>query len=546
MSKKYLLVIFIIVFTFAIRFLFLDKSPSPSLYGDELTEVYDSYSILKTGYSQTGDFLPWTFKMAEGRPPGYVYFSIPFVAIFGPNMFGARLLSVFSGLGIIILMFYLGKLLIDKRVGLIASFAIIISPWAINLSRAGFETNFALFLTLSGVVAFLKSKRQLRWLILSAICFAGAIHTYPTYKLTVPLLVLILILNIKAYLWLKDKKTSIASIIFIVIVSAAIGMVGAQAFLFGSEGRILSINVFNQEALKEQITQRINYELNLDQNPSFIKKLLHNKPLEYSYIIGENYLQSFSPDFLFLHGDSNPRHNPATMGEMYLAEALTILFGLLYLLKTGNKNLFLIIPWLLIAPIPAAIIAQPHALRNSLMLPPLLLLSATGFVFIWDFLKEKRLIWLKAVLILSIFFQFIIFTDRYFFVAPFEFSRFWSYPAKFASEMAIKEKNNYDYVILADSLNDIEFAYPVYAKVDPNLVIAQNKQRVSLQQYQFKKFGNVYIGDIPSENIEKYISSLPGSVFYIGTIEEEKSLTSYETIKGLDNLPAFVVKKKPF
>lgn len=545
MPKKYYLLVAILIFSFLIRFWQIDKVPSASLYGDELTEVYDSYSISKTGYSQTGDFLPWTFRMAEGRPPGYVYFSIPFVSFLGPSIVGARLLSILSGVGIVLLMFYLGKLLVNERIGFAAAILSSISPWAIHLSRAGFETNFALFLTLLGTVTFLKGKTK-HWLfVLSALSFGLAIHTYPTYKLTVPLLVIFLILYQKAYLLLTNKKIYIAACIFSMIMIGAISIVFTQALLFGSEGRILNINVFNQEKLREDITQKINYDLTLEQtSPNIFKKFLHNKPLEYGFVIGENYLQSFSLNFLFLHGDTNPRHNPATMGELYLVELITILLGLFYLLKTKNNNLKLIITWLAIAPLPAAIISEPHALRNTLMLPPLLLLSATGFIFIWDSLKNGRLKFLSLLIFLFVLLQFVFFIDRYFFISPYAFSRYWSYPAKMASDIVMENRNNYKYLILSDSLDNIEFAYPVYAKIDPRLVIAQNYQRTDLKQYKFKSFENVYIGNIPDGEIEKFINDLPGTVLYIGTNEEKNFLTAFEVINGLDGLSAFILKKK--
>lgn len=546
MYRKYHLLLIILIFSFVIRFWQLDSVPSSALYGDELTESYDSYSILKTGYSQTGDFLPWTFKMAEGRPPGYVYFSIPFTALFGPSALGIRLLSVFSGIGIVILMFFLGRLLVNEKVGYIAALLTSISPWAIHISRGGFETNFALFLTLLGVVTFLQSKTKTWLLIISAVSFFIAIHTYPTYKLTVPLLVGLLILYSKAYLWLNNKKIRILAFVFSALIIGAIAIVFTQAVFFGSEGRIANINIFNQDKLREDITQKINYETTLDKlNLNFIKKLLHNKPLEYSFVVGENYLQSFSVNFLFLHGDTNPRHNPATMGELYLIEFITIILGLFYFFKTKNNCLKFIIPWLFIAPIPASIISEPHALRDTLMLPPLLLLSATGLIYLWNLFKAKRfLMWLNIAVPLIILIQFIFFMDRYFFIAPSEFSRFWSYPAKLASDIVTENKDKYKYIILSDSLDSIEFAYPVYAKVDPKLVIDQNKQKTTLKQYQFKNFGNIYIGHIPDGEIEGFINSLPGSVMYIGTISEEKSLTSFDIVNGLDTLPAFIIKKK--
>src|SRR3990167_1338915 len=120
------ILIAILILGFFIR---LYKINSLPLYGDELTMVYDSYSVLKTGMDQTGELLPLTFKMGAGRPAGYVYGSIPFVYLFGPSVWGVRGLSLASGMGIIILMYFLGKKLFDEKTGLFASFLASVSLW---------------------------------------------------------------------------------------------------------------------------------------------------------------------------------------------------------------------------------------------------------------------------------------------------------------------------------------------------------------------------------------------------------------------------------
>ena len=149
--KIKLILLAILLLGFLLRAYSITSLP---LYGDELTIVYDSYSILKTGMDQTGERLPLTFKMGAGRPAGYVYGSIPFVALFGTTEWGVRGLSLFSGLGIIVLMYFLGRKLFTEKVGLFASFLTSISLWDIYLSRGGFEVHFAGFVTRFGVVLF--------------------------------------------------------------------------------------------------------------------------------------------------------------------------------------------------------------------------------------------------------------------------------------------------------------------------------------------------------------------------------------------------------
>ncbi len=532
------ILVLIIVVGFLLR---LYGSTLMPLYGDELTLVYDAYSILKTGHDQNGVFLPLTFEMAEGRPAGYVYFSIPFVAAFGPTLLGARMLSVLSGVGIIILLYLLGKKLINDKVGLISAALFSISPLGIQLGSGGFETHFALFLTLLGAVLFLNGKTKPVFIILSALFLGLAIHTYSAYKLTVPLLALALIFSSGRLRDFLGRKLILWSVSAIIIAGIFLGLLVNQALVAGSEGRFLNLNIFSQENIREKIIQKVNLERNLDTLPERFVPLLHSKNLEYAYMISGNFVNNFSLDFLFWHGDGNPRHNGATMGGLYPIELLFVLAGLFYLVRQKKEVLKLILPWLFIAPIPATLLMETHALRSSLMLPPLILLSAAGFYFLWTLNGIK---WRRLFLPVLILIQFLIFADRFYFLAPQTFSRFWSYPAKLASELAIESRGKFDYIILSDSLDNVEFAYPVYAQIDPAVVIAQNKQRDELSGVPFKRLGNVYIGYLAGEKIDDFLENLPGSVLYIGPVEEIRFLQNFHTISGKDNLRALVYKEK--
>ena len=288
------------------------KLNSMPLYGDELTIVYDAYSLLKTGKDQTGESLPVTFKMGAGRPPGYVYGSIPFVALFGPTAWGVRGLSIISGLGMIVLMYFLGRKLFGEKVGLIASFLTSISLWDIYLSRGGFEAHFALFLATFGVVMFLYKKY-----IPMAIAWGLAIFTYPTFKLTLPFIFLVLLFFSGSttktnYIKILKNKLFIIS----VVILAIFGGLSVNETLKGtSEERFLRLNIFSDSATKESIIQKVNSEREMSTLPELIRPIFYNKPLNYSRLLLDNYMENISLDFLYLRGDRNPRHNP---GECFI------------------------------------------------------------------------------------------------------------------------------------------------------------------------------------------------------------------------------------
>jgi len=504
-----------------LRTLFIGSSP-PSLYGDELTITLDAYSLLKTGHDQLGNFLPLTFPMGAGRPAGYVYFSIPFIAIFGPTALGVRFLSILSGIGIITLLYLIGRKLFSQRIGLIAALITAISPWEISLSRGGFEAHFALFLVLLGMYLFLKAKEKPIFYLFSAFSFGLALHTYPTYKITLPLFLLVLawFTNIKKNLPSLSKKYFFSGVAVLVILAITSF---SQTFIGGSETRFLSINVFSQDKLKSDIEEKINLERTITSLPKSLIKYFHNKPVEYVKILGENYLQNYSADFLFIHGDRNPRHNMATIGEFYFAEAILILIGFISLWQKQKRTLIFLMIWIILAPIPTAIIGDPHALRSAFMLPPLIFLSALGLITILEMKNKLPVTALTVVFVI----QFAFFLQKLYFLAPIEYKNFWSFNAKQASYMALENRQKYDAIFLSDKIDNIEFAYPVYTKVEPSEVISQNKINTLIGMNRFKKYGNVYIGNIVESEIKNFTKQVGGKILIIKE-NTESNITTQE------------------
>lgn len=325
--KSWLILVVILILGFTLRAFRIQNLP---MYGDELTMIYDTYSIAKTGMDSTGQKFPLTFRMGSGRPGGYIYFSVPFVEIFGPTVWGERSLSLLSGLGIMVLMYFLGKKLFNEKIGIVASLLVAISPWDIYLSRGGFEAHFALFLALFGITAFLY-KKYFWW----AISWGIAILTYPTFKLTLPIIFLLLVWFSGFKEVAKDKFFVVGLIILLFFGGFAI----RENLKANSEQRFLSINIFADQNLKESIIQRVNYERTISTLPQFLKPVFINRQIEYSRIVLENYVKNLSPDFLILRGDGNPRHNPGEMGMIYLIDLPLILIGLMFLWQEKKERI---------------------------------------------------------------------------------------------------------------------------------------------------------------------------------------------------------------
>lgn len=521
----------ILLFAFLIRVIGIETLP---LYGDELTIIYDSYSIFKTGKDSTGISFPLTFPMGAGRPGGYVYASVPFVALFGPGAIGVRALSVLSGVGIVYLLYFLGKKLFSQKVGLFASMLGAVSLWDISLSRGGFEAHFALFLALLGTVFFIYSKEEKRFLLPWAISWGLAIHTYPTYKLTLPLFFFALFWFLGGF-----KRVINRTFVISILILAVFALFSLRETFFGiSETRFLDVNVFSQEEVREEIAQKVNYERTYNQLPEKVAVFFHNKPIEYLSLIEETYRSNFSLDFLFIDGDKNPRHNPSEMGVAYLIELLLIFLGVVALWGRNRKSLLFLVLWLLVSPIAGAFLLDTHSLRNSFMLPPLILLSASGLSYVID-IKNKRRVLLLSVIAFAWFLQFLFFVERVYFLAPNKFATFWSYPAKRASELAIQKRDDYEAIFISDKIDNVELAYPVYSTFNP-----EEKSVVEIvDAYRFKNFKNVYVGAIPEADEERFFGNLNKKALYIKEYNAGYKVKDRDEIINLpDTRPALVLR----
>lgn len=536
MILKHKALIAIITLAFILRIFDIEGNPK-SMYGDELTLVYDAYAILKTGQDQNGEVLPVYFSMGGGRPAGYIYSTIPFVALFGPTALAARATSVLSGIGVVILLYLITSRLLSKKIGIYAAFLAAITPWELSLSRGGFESHFALFLALLGFYFFHKAASKTIWYLASAASFALSMQTYSTYVLTVPLFAAGLFLKEVSFN-LKKIFSNWILIFFIIIISASLLFSISISVSRGTKDRFANLSIFNQPDLQNMLANRIVHERLVSPLKSELALAVHNRVLENSALWFGNYLRHFSLEFLFLQGDMNPRHNPASFGALYLFMLPLIVLGAISLYFQKKGVLQLISFWLLIAPLASSLVGDPHALRSSFMLPPLIILAAQGME------KVLKMPKLRMLLLIVFILQLPFFAYRFYLLSAHLHSGFWSYAAKSASELAMQNRKNFDHIILSTSIDDLEFAYPVYAKIEPKEVIDQRTNKTYLGEHSFLKFDNVYLGSIPSGRIRQIMNNLDGSVLYLGVEENSGMIDNEKAQKDQDGSLLFLISTK--
>lgn len=531
------LIILIILLALFLRLYDIGGNPK-AMYGDELTLVYDAYSILKTGRDQKGEFMPLFFSMGGGRPAGYIYSTIPFAAVFGPSSLAARSVSFLSGLGIVILLYLICLLILNREIGLYAALLAAITPWNLSLSRGGFESHFALFLALLGIYFFYRAKFRGFWYFFSGLSFALSMQTYSTYVLIIPLFLILLFFIKKKIYWGYPVFCIILvaiSLFFSIFVS-----IGRQ-----SQDRFSNLFIYNQPGLQSGISGKVKVERLFSPLKPELAHGLHNKVLENAALLLENYAGHFSLDFIFVRGDQNPRHNPASMGQFFWFGLILIIPGISYLYSKNKQVLILISGWLIIAPLATALVGGPHALRSSFMMPPLILILASGMKAI-SLLKNRSLASKIKIITLIIFLiQLPFFINRFYLLSPNLNARFWSYSAKNATEMALLNKDKFDHIILSTSIPDLEFAFPVYSGVEPYDVIRQQNSKTHIEEETFFKFENIYLGSIPTGRVKNSMNSLKGSVLYLGPLEDMGKLDNEKIQRDKDSSPLFVISTKP-
>ena len=97
MKNKHLILSLIVVLAFVLRFYKLGEVPL-GFHQDEVSQAYNSFSILTTGRDRYGQLLPILFRsFGSYQPPVYTYLTTIPIFLFGNTIFAARSTSAFFG-----------------------------------------------------------------------------------------------------------------------------------------------------------------------------------------------------------------------------------------------------------------------------------------------------------------------------------------------------------------------------------------------------------------------------------------------------------------
>jgi 4-amino-4-deoxy-L-arabinose transferase-like glycosyltransferase len=342
---------------FGLRVYDLGQNP-PGFFTDEAVAGLNAYTILANGTDQYGTPFPVFFKaFGEYRGGVGIYTTVPFVALFGLTEFGIRMTSAFFGtLSIVLLYFFVLELLKNHRartpIALLSAAFLALSPWHLHYSRIGWDGYMQfLSLTLLGLWLFLKAQEKPALLPWSIGCFGLALYSYFPARVFVPLLGLgLLLLNVMFFLKNRQETLAAACVLFIILLPFITFHLQPEAW-----------------------------------NKWEWNSIVAHPPARESIIrhAAANYLDHFSPRFLFLEGDLAQRHNVRKFGELYLFQLPLILAGLFALWNKKYRLAFWTIAvWLLFYPVAQAMTSDIYATatRSIIGVVPFQVLSAAGAV----------------------------------------------------------------------------------------------------------------------------------------------------------------------
>ncbi|MEK7168663.1 MAG: glycosyltransferase family 39 protein [Patescibacteria group bacterium] len=412
------LVLILICLLFLVNRLYKISEIPSSVYWDEASIGYNAYSVLTTGKDEWGETLPLHFRaFGEFKLPVYIYSVVVSEFIFGVNAFAVRFPSVVFGLLSIIGLYFLTLELTKKKsISLLGSFIFSITPWFFIFSRTGYEAVAGLAFFIWAIYFLLRSINEKKYLLLSTLLFIVSAYSYNSFRI---LTSIVLGLGLMYSLYRKQ---------FVIVLLSGLMLISSALPLY---------KLYKQDSGLSRL-QAVG-----------------------SSAVVSNYFKNFSPSYLFISGDTNPRSQVPDKSQLYIIDAVFLILGIIYIMRSNNSKLYYILGLLLLAPIPAAITKEnPHALRSILMSPMLSIISAFGIYHISKL--NKYLLWV----IIGIYTAFFI---NYFYNFVTEYNSLsksaWQYEYK---EIFEKQKEG----CVSDQFGQPYIFALYYNKVDPNYFIS--------------------------------------------------------------------------
>lgn len=468
MKKAQLITVLFFIILFAAAFLRLYQITSipPGVNRDEASIGFTAYSLLKTGKDEYGKVLPISFQsFGDWKLPLYIYTSVPFVALLGPSELAVRLPSALAGISAVAVLYFLVIKLTGSSILALLSMAILaISPWHLHLSRVESESNVAVLCMSLGLLLFLKSiqGKRPKLLIPSAVFFALPYFTYHGNHISTTLIAL----GVAIIYWKdipKKRMTWIAASIFLGLVAIIL----SQTLHGADTTKISGISIFGDPTV---VHEKIELPRTEHKNIGSIQSMIfHNRIFYALEKVAHNYINTFSPEFLFIRGGTNGAHNIQNFGNMYLIEAPFLLLGILVLIRSIKKKEYaLLLWWLLVSPVASSITKDaPHTNRAFAIFPVLPIVVALGIAWIIEQYRKNKTIVVATVITMLYLANIAVYIDRYYMHFPRDESINWGAGYRALNEVVTSQAYENKHVVMTNPEASPYIYFLFYGAFDP-------------------------------------------------------------------------------
>jgi 4-amino-4-deoxy-L-arabinose transferase-like glycosyltransferase len=545
MERKSLIYLLLVVILGAIiRFGALTWNPA-SLNWDEVSHGYNAYSILKTGMDQWGQKFPVFNFRAYGDYPTTLnlYLTIPFLILFGLTEFAIRFPHALLGTLTIVSAYFLTFGITNKKnVSLLTSFLVAISPWYVFTSRFVLQSNLSVFLLITSAALFVNRDRNRYFFPISFFLFTLTLFSYHTTRIFSPLFIVGVLLIYKDEI--KNKLIYLFFGLFVILSAYILINPGALA-----RGNVLFL-------IDQSSVNQIESARNVSKLPSVITKLIYNRPVYFALKFSKNYINYFSPKFLFLNGGTQYQFSIPNRGLIYPVSLPFFYIGLVLLIvrtfKKSDEESFkkykLLLLWLILSPIPASLTNESYTvLRATTMLPIPEILIAISLYWFVDMIPTKVRSVTYIIYIMLVF----VFAESYF-VNYFtkyrtDYSWSWQYGYKEVIDYVKDNYDRYDKIVVTKKYAEPHEYFLFYLKYDPTKYLNDSTKIAFNQSNWFwvDKFDKFYfVNDWQVKLNRPEISSIQNYFVTESKLEIDCTNKKCILVTSPDNFPPGWIKLK--
>jgi len=426
--------IYLLLFILALvpRLVLLDRIPA-ALSNDELDYIFNAKLLWLTGRGATGVMSPInitsSFPLAELS-------SLLISPIIGPlpfSLFLSRLPFAVLGAATVILLYSLTKTLLNRQIALFTGVIAVFNPWNIFFSRSAYDAPVTTFFLLVALRLLLVAQKP-KIILGATVPLLIAFHGYQAMMIIFPFFVVIAL----CFSWfvVNQRKYTYQYLAVLFI---------TMAFVI----RYLTIlpSIPAGSRLSEAITP---LDAEIARRVDELRRMIMVKSIAIVYankftVFGREsiarFLNAFSPNLLFIHGDAKYLFSIYVYGLFHKLDGLFIIAGIYILARKYRAVSILLLMLLLIAPLPTIISKLPsYASRSYLLGPILIVVAGAGAAAINRYLSTfKYHRGFLAMLFIVYSYQIANFTIGYFAVAPVANSESFNLGARLMTRYASEE-----------------------------------------------------------------------------------------------------------